>query len=662
MQQLESKQIELLAPAGNPDSLKAAIIAGANAIYFGLDTLNARAKASGFNKNNLSEWVAYCHGYNVKVFITLNVIIKEKEIDEVQELIILCEKCCVDAIIVQDFSLISLIKKYAPNVRLHASTQMGIHNLEGAKFAEKLGFSRVVLSRETLNKDIENIAHNTNLEIEIFAQGALCVSFSGNCYMSSCINGNSGNRGRCLQPCRLKYTLFKDNKKLGRECYALSMSDLSLSKRINEIKALGVSSIKIEGRLRRAEYVYYATSLYRKIIDNNKVTRDDYDMLSVQFNRGDYTEGYNYDNENKLMSIKVNGHKGLDVGFVAKKINNYTYIVNSKIQLNDGDGIKVFRNGIEIAGGQINKVTKLKDNKYSLNFNANINISDSVSLTTKSNIVYAENNRAICSSYHNDLFDNKKSFTKTRECIKIENDLIEINSYVKIINKYLVYSIEDYNNCKSDINNIKELSNNNKVMLKLPLIVRGNDMVLLKKTINCIINDLYGFYITNIYGLELSHQYNVPYVIGMQMNILNSLAIEQLNPMMTVLSPEIDSKNLMQIASKHKSISIIGYGKIANMNLVHCPLKLNKVSSCEKCSYSKGYGYRDRVALFELNRIKLKHCVFELLNSTVHYNERTNNAFMYFDCKDMSEYDILNVLNGQKPKNYTRGQFNKILK
>ncbi len=217
--------IEILAPAGDLISLKSAIASDTDAVYLGLSAFNARIKAENFTVENIDKVTEYCHLFGVKVYVTINIAVKNEEKEELIKTIVACANAKVDAFIITDMMTLSLAKEYAPDVKLHASTQFGICNAEGAKFAETLGFSRVVLSREATLKEIRKIKEETNLEIEYFVHGALCVAFSGKCLMSSFINGGSGNRGRCLQPCRLFYT----EKTTGKQGYLLSTSDLCLA-------------------------------------------------------------------------------------------------------------------------------------------------------------------------------------------------------------------------------------------------------------------------------------------------------------------------------------------------------------------------------------------------------------------------------------------------
>lgn len=347
---------ELLAPCGNISALKAAVYSGADAVYLGLQAFNARIKADNFSDENICNVTKFCHLYGVKVYITLNTSIKNSEIVKIDASILACKKAKVDAFIVSDFSVINKILELAPEIAIHISTQAGVCNLEGAKFFEKYGATRVVLARETELKDIINIKKNTSLEVEYFVHGALCVAFSGKCLFSSLVNGNSGNRGRCLQPCRLPY-IEKSSKKEG---YLLSTSDLCFAQRLKELADIGVDSFKIEGRLRSEEYVYRVVKTYREIIDNSyKVSKDNLETLSLAFNRGDFSQGYTFKtDEQKLMSVKVQGNIGKTIGNITqiiRKNNKNYYEICTNLELSKDDGFKLLdENGFEVWGGRIN--------------------------------------------------------------------------------------------------------------------------------------------------------------------------------------------------------------------------------------------------------------------------------------------------------------------
>ena len=280
------KKIELLAPAGNIEALKAAIQGGCDAVYIGGDHFGARAFSKNFNNEEIVEAIKYAHLYGVKVYITVNTLIYDNEVDEFLQYIEFIHKNNVDAVLIQDLGMFDLLRKTFPNLELHASTQMHIHNLDGVKLMERLGMKRIVLARETSIDDIKNIVNNCRAEIEVFVHGALCISYSGQCLMSSLIGGRSGNRGTCAGSCRLKYDVIdNNNQKLNKNNYPLSTKDLNSLEYVGELIDAGVSSLKIEGRMKSKEYVYKVVSIYRKAIDsyykNGKVIIDDNDMLLV---------------------------------------------------------------------------------------------------------------------------------------------------------------------------------------------------------------------------------------------------------------------------------------------------------------------------------------------------------------------------------------------
>ena len=327
------KKIELLAPAGNMEALKAAIQAGCDAVYLGGNAFGARAFSKNFSNEEIVEAINYAHLYGVKVYVTVNTLIYDDEVDEFLAYIEFIHRHNVDAILIQDWGMFDLVRKTFPNLELHASTQMHIHNLDGVKLMEKLGIERVVLARETSIDDIKNIIDNTKCEIEVFVHGALCISYSGQCLMSSLIGGRSGNRGTCAGSCRLKYDVIDNSgRKLNKDSYPLSTKDLNSLEYIGELIKIGVSSLKIEGRMKSKEYVYKVVSLYRKAIDSyykkGKVIIDSDDLLELKkiFNR-DYTKGFlnNTKNDDIINGYRPN-HMGVEIGKVIDYQNDLAKI------------------------------------------------------------------------------------------------------------------------------------------------------------------------------------------------------------------------------------------------------------------------------------------------------------------------------------------------
>ncbi len=272
--------MEILAPAGSNEQLIAAVRSGANAVYLGLKNFNARMSAENFE--NLKDTVSYCHIRGVKVYVTLNTLFTENETDKIKEALKEVAESGADALIAADLGVALLAKQCCPSLPLHASTQMTVHDLAGVKVLEGLGFRRVILARELTKEEIAYIAKNTSLEVEVFVHGALCMCVSGQCYISSVLGQRSGNRGRCAQPCRLNFK-SKDRS------FALSLKDLSLVNKIKELESIGVSSLKIEGRMKRPEYVAAAVNACKEAIKEGKANTE---ALQAVFSRSGFTAGY----------------------------------------------------------------------------------------------------------------------------------------------------------------------------------------------------------------------------------------------------------------------------------------------------------------------------------------------------------------------------------
>lgn len=332
---------EILAPAGELQSALAALAAGADAIYLGTSAFSARANAGNFETDALERILTYAHLLNAKVYVCLNTLIKDDETDAFFDCALRVWNMGADALLVQDIFLGKELKRRYPEMVLHLSTQAGCCNVWGARLAKEYGFSRVVLARETPISDIRSIAQI--IETEVFVQGALCSCFSGQCYLSSFAGNNSGNRGRCKQPCRKRYSI--DRNGWEEYAYALSLSDLNVGDGgLKELIEAGVVSLKIEGRMRRPEYVYSAVRYYRTLLEG-KDARQELSALKRTYNRGDYTKGLAFGQE-KLLSRNVQGHIGERIGTLA--VRGGRYFCKGKAQ--KGDGFKILRAGKEVGG------------------------------------------------------------------------------------------------------------------------------------------------------------------------------------------------------------------------------------------------------------------------------------------------------------------------
>ena len=346
------EKVELLAPAGSMESLYAAVNNGADAVYLGGSKFSARAYASNFNNEKMQEAVQYCHAYNVKIYVTMNTLLKEKELKEAIKYVGYLYEIGVDALIVQDLGLVKLIRERYPEFEIHASTQMTVHNGEGAIYFKDKGFTRIVLSRELSLEEIEYISKELNIETEMFIHGALCVAYSGKCLMSSMIGGRSGNRGRCAQPCRKEYILESENngKKRG---YLLSPKDMCTIDNIEDIIKSNAYSLKIEGRMKRPEYVAGVVQNYRAAIDrvlHNSVydNKKGKKVLLQLFNREGFSNAYLKKNTGRdMMSYNFPKNTGVEVGKVTE---GNKVLLSSSVAV--GDGIRYRDKGFTI-----NKIT-----------------------------------------------------------------------------------------------------------------------------------------------------------------------------------------------------------------------------------------------------------------------------------------------------------------
>jgi len=441
--------MELLSPAGNFECLVAAIEAGCDAVYLGGKLFGARAFSNNFTDDELIEAIKYAHLYGVKVYVTVNTLIYEREVDTFLNYVDFLYKNNVDALIIQDIGMMDLIRKTYPNLELHASTQMHIHNIEGVKLVEKLGLKRAVLARETSIDTIKYIKENTDIELEIFVQGALCISYSGQCLMSSLIGNRSGNRGSCAGSCRQKYNLISEGRKVNKDEYIISTKDLCSLETIGNLIDIGVDSFKIEGRMKSPEYVYLVTKIYRKAIDSylscGKVNISEEDMKDLKkiFNRK-FTKGFlnNTTNDDIINSYRPN-HQGIKIGKVIKYKDNYIDIKLSD-DLCINDGIRIGDEGFI--------VTSMFNNRKKVEFGK------------KDDIV---------SIYYKGSIETNLDALKTTDYLlnkRIDNQINSLNRKVLVDVKVEVYKdknikleLTDYINKVEVIGNVVEKSINNPI-------------------------------------------------------------------------------------------------------------------------------------------------------------------------------------------------------
>ncbi len=365
---------ELLAPVGNLEMLKAAVHNGADAIYFGMPGFNARGRTEDFDTQELQEIISYAHLYDVKVYIAFNILIFENEIDKVIKCLYQVIPLGVDAFIVQDLGLAKLIKKIAPQQSIHASTQMSISNDLAIKETKDLSLDRYVMARENSIQDLTYIKTKTNKELEVFIHGALCVAYSGQCLSSEHKGGRSANRGQCAQDCRMSYDLIVDGKKkhLKEQRYLVSPKDLCLLQDIPKLCNINIDSLKIEGRLKSAEYVASTVKAYRQMIDLNHsdISKND---LAPLYSRGFFTGWLYGNNHQQLVDGSFGNHRGLFIGNILQADEKHIKIKTS-IKLNKGDGLLIANDKTErLIGGRIYQLSE-KNNTYSIQFSNDVNL------------------------------------------------------------------------------------------------------------------------------------------------------------------------------------------------------------------------------------------------------------------------------------------------
>ena len=380
---------ELLAPAGDIESLYQAIHNGADAVYLGLKTFGARAYSKNFDNDEIIKAIETAHLYGVKIYVTMNTLVKDSEVEDFLEQVEFLYLNGVDAIIMQDYGMINLVRRMYKDLEIHASTQANNSSIETIKMYHDLGVKRVVLSRELSLDEIKKI--DVDIELEVFIHGALCISYSGNCLMSSMIGNRSGNRGECAGSCRLKYDLLKDGKIISKNKYLLSTKELNTSYNFNELLNSNIKSFKIEGRMKSPEYVGFITRFYRKLIDKEEINiEEELNKLKTIYNRK-FTLG-NLFNSNDITNIDTPNHIGLEIGKVISITKDKIKIKLNK-ELNQFDGIRF----LESSKGLI--VNYLYDEKNNLISSANniVYIDNKIDLTTKDSVYKTLDNKLITS-------------------------------------------------------------------------------------------------------------------------------------------------------------------------------------------------------------------------------------------------------------------------
>lgn len=648
---------EILAPAGGSEQLVAAVRCGADAVYLGTQNFNARSSATNFDKAALNEAVSYCHARNVRVYVTMNTLVTDSEIGSVINEIKMIAESGADAVIIQDLAVAKLWREYCPEMPIHASTQMTIHNLSGAIAAEKLGFKRIVLARELSKAEIKTIAENVDAEIEIFVHGALCMSVSGTCLLSSMIGTRSGNRGKCAQPCRLNFNC--NNRE-----YALSLKDLSLVDNISELAEIGVTSLKIEGRMKRPEYVAAAvTAVRKKLVGENNF---DMNKLQAVFSRSGFTKGYF---ESKRTLDMFGYRKKEDVTAASGVLKELAILYKDEIQkipvsmhlktgrtsteLTVTDGINTVSVTGQAAQDAINKPLDEEYAKKSLGktggtvFFADkltFEIEDNVSLSASQ--MNSMRREALDKLYEIRITANAKNIVES-EKKSISATLHSDTCALRL--RFERYS-QSFNDTRADkiILPVREILKNpesvqkygDKLIAELPFLVFAADeenfLKRLEKLKEIGVNHVLA---DNIGTLTAAKNMGFTVHGGHGLNVLNSLSAseyENLGAADITVSPELNM-SLIEKLSSRTAKGFIGYGFLPLMRFRACPAQ-----SAEGCASCKGLtSITDRL-----------NTRFYILCSEKKYSSLLNSVPIYTGDKKVKNIDFATLyFTFEKEKN-----------
>ena len=599
---------EILAPAGSYESLVAAVRSGANAVYLGTSAFNARMKADNFAGEKLKEAVDYCHARGVKVHVTVNTLVFDKELKTAKETIELIADSGADAVILQDLGLAYLFKQCANDIERHASTQMSVGTLSGVQLLSDLGYKRAVLPRELSESEIREIKDDTTAEIEIFVHGALCMCVSGQCYMSSIFGERSGNRGLCAQPCRLPFAVQ------GGTGNDLSLKDLSLVERMDDIVSAGIESLKIEGRMKRPEYVSAAVTSVKCALDGN-LERELTDKLRAVFSRSGFTQGYF---ESKLGRDMFGIRQKEDVTASTNKVlselsrayEKETPLIPVEFYLSVVEGEKIslsvsamgktcFVTDETIPEKALNKpmtkeglserIGKCGGTQF---YAEKIEVDLDDGLIVPASVI---NNlrRTALSELENKLTD-VKSVAFTDVAIKIPSH--EVNTppkfHIRVSRKDQIPDNLDnvenlYLPLNIDENSVESLKNSGvNLGVEVPRGIFGNEKTVEKLLIRAKSMGIKIAYCSNLDALAIAKKLGFDVHTGFSMNVANSLSVgvlESLDVKSLTLSPELTLKDLANIGGRVPR-GIIAYGRLPLMLTRNCPIRNGK--TCQECKMS----------------------------------------------------------------------------
>ena len=680
----KTKTAEILSPVGSEEMLYAAVRSGADAVYLGAKEFNARRNAANFSDEELKSAIEYCHIRGVKVYLTLNIILSDDELFDAFCLARQAYNYGCDAIITADVGLISLLKEYLPEFSVHASTQMTVHTASAIPFLKNLGIKRVVLARELDQKTIKEIteaAHKENIEVEVFVHGALCMSVSGQCLLSSMLGGRSGNRGLCAGPCRLPFCAEGGNG------YDLSLKDLSLIKHINTLNEIGVDSFKIEGRMKRPEYVAAATATIRQALTNGTCELPLEDMLNDVFSRSGFTDGYFTGNLGVNMFGVRTKDDVLNANDVLPKIHELyrnerqSVGVWAKIQIKNGapisltmgDGTNTVKDTADIAEKAINRSTTPADaEKYLSKLGGTPFYLEGLDCDIDDGLVASASTlnklRRSCIEKLAMLRIKTPTVSEAVPTIIRSSEILDktpqlfcrLDSPEQLPDncaEFLGLSLP-LQHCVKDI----ALPENTKIWAELPRwIVSDKDLE--KKLLLLKQKGFSGAVCSNIAQFDAVKNAGLKAMANFSLNIYNSFSaahFEGLKCDMLTLSPELLLGNAKRIKTSAKK-GIIAYGRLPLMVTVNCPIKNGM--TCKECGRKQYLTDRKGINF----PVRCQDGYSELLNSRPIYladrlNELNGLDFITLYFTDENADEVTAIINDYKNTNkptseYTRGLY-----
>ncbi len=670
---------EILAPVGNFDMLYAAVRSGADAVYLGAEEFNARRNAQNFSINNLKEAVSYCHIRSVKVYLTLNILISDNEFGRAVNLCYEAYNAGIDAVIIADTGLALYISKCLPELPLHASTQMTVNSTEALMPLKQMGFTRVVAARE-MSKDaltaLTQRAKELDMEVEVFVHGALCMCVSGQCLMSAFLGGRSGNRGLCAGPCRLPFSATNQ-----KERYDLSLKDLSLLSYIKELCDMGVASFKIEGRMKRSEYVAAAVCAVKYARENGELPQDINSLLKSVFSRSGFTDGYYTNKLGKDMFGTRTKEDVLSAPAVLPKLHElyrkeYSHIpLESELVLKQNESsvltLTCGEHTVSVTGDSpeqalkkpldydtaFKQLSKLGNTPYTLN---KLNLTCENGLTLPSSVLNSMRREAI-----EQLNVLRSALPPAKQAV-----FAEVKEAIKKEFKGFILRLEDISLLPDDISSVKALLipaeklTGESHCVSVPVIAElprmCNDSALLKNILLKLkTNGIKYVSIGNLSHIELVKQAQLEIIFGFGMNVFSSFSCdfaESFNAKGVLLSPELTVNQISKI-SCNLPTAVIAYGKLPLMIFKNCPI--NNAKSCSECKQNSFLTDRKN----EQFSIKCRMGYSELFNSTpIWMADRLSElncsfALLYFTGETKQE--ISGIIKAYKTKKSANGKFTR---